>query len=143
MEFLAAQHDRPSQAMEQLRSAIWVRRGGLLAATVLLGLPVVLAMVPWQQPIVGSGRVAAYAPLDRQQTIEAPIAGRIVNWSVQEGSTVRAGDPLLEISFGFTREPHNKITRQGNIRACRADFCDQFFIFSIGVSPIHRVKNLV
>ncbi len=58
----------------------------------------VLIFVPWQQVTEGMGRVVAYAPLDRQQSIEAPISGRIVRWHVMEGSRVRKGDPILDIS---------------------------------------------
>jgi adhesin transport system membrane fusion protein len=56
------------------------------------------ALAPWQQNVRGSGRVIAYAPLERQQSIEAPIDGRVQRVLVQEGSRVRAGDPLLELS---------------------------------------------
>jgi membrane fusion protein, adhesin transport system len=72
-----------------------------LARTVLyffLTVFICLIFVPWQQTVSGSGRVVAYAPLDRQQFIEAPIEGRIVKWSVVEGSTVKKGDPILDIS---------------------------------------------
>lgn len=57
-----------------------------------------LSFIPWQQTATGSGRVVAYAPLDRQQFIEAPIEGRIVHWYVMEGSTVKKGDQIVEIS---------------------------------------------
>jgi len=57
-----------------------------------------LIFVPWQQTVFGTGRVIAYAPLDRQQFIEAPIDGRIVKWYVVEGSNVKKGDPVVEIS---------------------------------------------
>lgn len=58
----------------------------------------ILIFVPWQQVTVGMGRIVAYAPLDRQQSIEAPISGRIVKWHVIEGSRVRKGDPILDIT---------------------------------------------
>lgn len=57
-----------------------------------------LIFIPWQQTVSGTGRVVAYAPLDRQQFIEAPIDGRIVKWYVVEGSNVKKGDPIVEIS---------------------------------------------
>jgi len=57
-----------------------------------------LAFVPWQQSVVGDGRVIAFTPLERQQSIQAPLEGRIVRWWVQEGARVAAGDRLLEIS---------------------------------------------
>lgn len=69
----------------------------ILAWLFLLG-PVVLLVMPWQQNIVGEGRVVAYAPTERQQIMDAPINGRIIRWAVQEGSRVKAGDTLLELS---------------------------------------------
>lgn len=54
-------------------------------------------LAPWQQSITGSGRVIAFAPLERRQVIEAPLTARVVKWYVAEGSSVRAGDPLLEL----------------------------------------------
>lgn len=58
----------------------------------------ILPFVPWQQTTVGVGRVVAYAPLDRQQLIESPINGRVVKWHVHEGTRVKKGDPILNIS---------------------------------------------
>lgn len=57
-----------------------------------------LAFTPWQQSVQGNGRVIAYAPLERQQTIEAPLEGRVVEWYVQEGDLVKKGDPIAELS---------------------------------------------
>ncbi len=56
------------------------------------------ALAPWQQSIGGTGRVIAYAPLERQQMIDAPLDGRVVRWFVREGATVQAGDPLVELA---------------------------------------------
>jgi hypothetical protein len=54
--------------------------------------------LPWQQTAYGEGRVVAFSPTDRQQTIEAPVSGRIVHWHVHEGSLVKKGDKLVTIS---------------------------------------------
>lgn len=53
---------------------------------------------PWQQTVLGIGKVVAFAPLDRQQFIEAPIEGRITKWYIMEGSVVKTGDLIVEIS---------------------------------------------
>jgi adhesin transport system membrane fusion protein len=77
------------------------RAAHVLARLVVIGLVVVvllLIFVPWQQNLPGEGRVIAYAPLERQQFIEAPIEGRIQVWHVQEGQRVAAGDPIADIS---------------------------------------------
>jgi len=60
----------------------------------------VTAMVfaPWMQTATGTGRVVAYAPVERQQTVQSPIEGRVVRWHVAEGSRVKAGDPIVDMS---------------------------------------------
>lgn len=64
----------------------------------LLLVLLILVLTPWQQNIRGVGRVVAYAPQERQQAIEATVEGRIVSWKVQEGSEVKAGNLIGEIS---------------------------------------------
>ncbi len=66
---------------------------GLLLVAIL----VALAFVPWQQNVTGSGRVVAFDPFDRIQTIQAPVTGRIRHAWVIEGTRVKGGDPLVEI----------------------------------------------
>ncbi|WP_262965603.1 HlyD family secretion protein [Methylobacter psychrophilus] len=69
------------------RAAVWL----------FLLTPLALLLTPWQQNITGTGRVTAFAPLERQQNVDAPVAGRIVQWLTKEGNKVKAGDVLLEI----------------------------------------------
>lgn len=77
-------------------------RGQRVLAAVVAGLTatlvVVLCVTPWQQSVPGTGRVIAYAPDERQQNIEAPIDGRVLRWYVKEGTLVKAGEPLVELS---------------------------------------------
>lgn len=84
--------------VQSVQSPRMVRRLSRLIATVLAAMPVMLILVPWQQNVRGSGRVSAYAPLERQQDIQAPVSGRVVHCWVMEGSVVQAGDRLLEIA---------------------------------------------
>jgi membrane fusion protein, adhesin transport system len=65
---------------------------------IFIGLVVMLFVTPWQQTSYGIGRVVAYGPLDRQQYIDSPLKGRVVHWFVNEGSRVKKGDPIVEIS---------------------------------------------
>lgn len=57
-----------------------------------------LAFVPWQQNVAGSGKMIAWAPMERQQTIDAPVDGRLVRWFVTEGSRVRKGHSVAEMA---------------------------------------------
>ena len=68
---------------------------------------------PWQQTVLGTGKVVAFTPLERQQFIEAPIEGRITKWYVMEGSVVKQGDLILEIS---DNDPQflNRLTEEKN-----------------------------
>ena len=59
---------------------------------------ILLIVLPWQQTSTGTGRVVAYSPTERQQSIDAPVEGRLGRWFVQEGSIVKMGDPIVEIS---------------------------------------------
>ena len=79
---------------QTLRARVLARRLVLAALVLLLG----LVLAPWQQSIGGRGRVIAYAPLDRLQPVEAPIDGRVVEWMVEEGQFVAAGDPIARLA---------------------------------------------
>lgn len=74
------------------------RRVARALAVAFIAAALLAALAPWQQSVTGSGRVIAYAPLERQQTLEAPIDGRVINWFVQEGMHVEAGERLLDLS---------------------------------------------
>lgn len=70
--------------------AIWTL--ALLFAAVLA-----LAFTPWQQTVVGTGKVTAFSPMQRPQTLEAPISGRLKGWRVMEGQQVEAGQVVAEL----------------------------------------------
>jgi len=61
-------------------------------------LPLIALFLPWQQNVTAAGKVTALSPSERVQTIDAPLNGVISKWYVNEGSVVKAGDVLLEIS---------------------------------------------
>lgn len=90
--------DDSSDAMRMVRTSHWTSRTAKVIALCFVAAPILVMLVPWVQNLRGQGRVIAFAPLERQQQIEAAIDGRIVNWKVQEGSEVERGDVLLEIS---------------------------------------------
>ncbi len=77
--------------------ARWIRPVALGLVS-LFGIgPLIALFAPWQQNVTGSGRVAAFTPLDRPQDVQAPVAGRVVEVFVSEADAVRKGDPLLRI----------------------------------------------
>ena len=60
--------------------------------------PFLTLFLPWQQNVTALGKVTAYSPAERTQTIDAPVGGVITKWHVQEGTKVKKGDVLIEIS---------------------------------------------
>ncbi|MBL9164267.1 MAG: HlyD family efflux transporter periplasmic adaptor subunit [Planctomycetaceae bacterium] len=60
---------------------------------------VALFAAPWQQSVRGTGQVVAYAPLERQQIVEANVSGRVHKWGdgIREGVTVAKGQLILEL----------------------------------------------
>lgn len=69
----------------------------LLVVLSLIALPVVLLFVPWQQNVMGSGRVVAYDPKDRPQRVDSPINARIKKWHVVEGTRVKVGQRMVDL----------------------------------------------
>ena len=61
---------------------------------------VIVSMIflPWVQTVQGDGSVIAYSPNDRQQHLEAPVDGRIAQWLVTEGSRVKQGQIIVELT---------------------------------------------
>lgn len=57
-----------------------------------------LVLTRWVQTATGTGTVTALDPADRTQSITALTGGRISRWFVRDGSTVRKGDPIVEIN---------------------------------------------
>ena len=107
----------PSQkrtaAIHLVQSSRFARR---FAKFLLFGLVLsILAMMilPWQQTSRSAGQVVAYAPQERQQTIQAPakgVVGRIADGLV-EGTVVKKGDFILEIQ-PFAANQVEQITGQ-------------------------------
>ena len=57
-----------------------------------------LIFAPWVQNVSGIGKVVGTTPFERQQTIDTAVEGRVTKWYVIEGSKVKEGDLIAEIS---------------------------------------------
>ncbi|WP_109831644.1 HlyD family secretion protein [Reichenbachiella versicolor] len=74
---------------------------GRVLARWLMGLSavfIILLFLPWQQNIRGTGKITAFTPANRPQSVESAIAGRIANWNIREGQFVNEGDTILTLS---------------------------------------------
>lgn len=59
---------------------------------------IIILFLPWTQNISGQGLVTTLRPDQRPQTIQSQIPGRIEQWFVREGDSVKKGDTILKIS---------------------------------------------
>lgn len=86
-------------SLQLARSSRQARRIALVLLIMLVATIGLMAFAPWQQTVTGEGYVVAYAPRERQQTLEATIKGRIVRWNedLVENSRVSKGDFIAEI----------------------------------------------
>jgi multidrug efflux pump subunit AcrA (membrane-fusion protein) len=85
-------------SLELTETAPFARKLARSLVFLFLLLVVFLGFSPWQQNVSGMGRVVAFTPLERQQVVQAPVEGRVMHWWVREGTKVKAGDKLAEIS---------------------------------------------
>lgn len=82
-----------------------------------------LAVLPWQQTSFGEGRVLAWAPDERAQSIDAPVSGRVERWLVREGDRVEAGTPIVELRDNdpdlMDRLQRDRLTLEASLEAAR------------------------
>jgi multidrug efflux pump subunit AcrA (membrane-fusion protein) len=76
----------------------FVRRLGRWLFWLFFIIPFLMLFLPWLQNISASGMLTALNPADRRQAVEAPISGVISKWYVQEGTLVKMGDVLLDMT---------------------------------------------
>jgi multidrug resistance efflux pump len=85
-------------AMEMVEANHSARRLAYLMLALLGVTTAILIFTPWMQNVDGAGHVSALTPLERTQTISAPVDGRVAKWHVTEGTKVKAGDPIVELA---------------------------------------------
>jgi len=93
-----------SKEVTEFRSLEMVKTGrlpkilGVLLLVSLFVWSILLMFVPWRQSVVGSGEIIVFTPMQRPQTIEAQISGRLLQWYVVDGQLVTEGQLIAELS---------------------------------------------
>jgi multidrug resistance efflux pump len=95
---MSTAHSTQTSAMGLVQPSRASRVVGRLLVAAFVLVAVVLCVTPWQQSAPGTGRVVAYAPDERRQNLEAPMEGRVLRWFVREGSVVKKGDPIVDLT---------------------------------------------
>jgi multidrug efflux pump subunit AcrA (membrane-fusion protein) len=85
-------------ALDLVKTPVFVKRFVKRIGYIFFIFPILALFLPWQQNVTALGQVTAFSPSERVQTIDAPVSGVINKWYVQEGSKVKEGELLLEIS---------------------------------------------
>jgi multidrug resistance efflux pump len=82
-----------------VQSSVLAKRIAKMLVVGLVASIVAMMILPWQQTSRGSGQVVAYAPQERQQTIQSQVEGVVsyIGEGMVEGRPVRRGDVILEI----------------------------------------------
>lgn len=87
-------------ALKLVQSSLTIRRLAHLLLGLLTVALVAMFFVPWQQSARGSGKVVAFAPQERQQTVMCPVKEGVVARvadGIVEGVHVEQGQFILEI----------------------------------------------
>lgn len=96
-------HHYPPAHYEQLTSLARIKVPRAIRITTwlcvltMVMISMALRFVPWVQTSSGMGMVTTLAPGDRLQHINAMVPGRIAEWYVRDGDSVKAGDPIVRI----------------------------------------------
>jgi len=105
-------------------------------------LPIFTLFLPWQQNITGNGYISAYAPAGRQQTIQSPVSGRIEQWHIKEGTKVKKGDLLLEVSDIDPQLPERLQQQREATQAKLAAKQQEFESYQIQIERLETVRDM-
>lgn len=84
-------------SLRRIRLPRPLRQLGWIIVMELLLSSAALIWIPWVQTTSGMGQVTTLNPRDRVQNISAAVSGRVAEWFVQEGDTVKRGAPIVRI----------------------------------------------
>lgn len=105
-----------------------------------LALALFLSLVPWYQFSRAKGRVVAFNPNDRVQEITAPLEGIVEEWLVQDGQSVKKGDPIVRV---IDNDPQYILRLEENRDAAVAKFEAAKEATNTGRLNFHRQEKLV
>lgn len=92
---------QPVGGLPTLEKAGTIHRARSLAwilTAMFIFFSIALVFTPWQQSVSGVGQVSALTPIERTQSIAAPVEGRVLKWHVTEGSPVKEGQLVVELT---------------------------------------------
>jgi len=75
-----------------------VRFGAVLVFAMMVLSVAAMVFAPWTQNIRGVGKVSAYSPDERQQSLTAPVDGIIRQRFISEGSRVTKGQSIVDVA---------------------------------------------
>jgi multidrug efflux pump subunit AcrA (membrane-fusion protein) len=99
-----------------------------------------LIIVPWVQNVQGIGRVIAYSPDERQQSINSPVDGLIKQWFVLEGMIVRKGESIVDVA-DMDPDIMNRLERERAAMQTKLDAAQQ--ALDTSRKNLDRQKSLV
>jgi multidrug resistance efflux pump len=85
-------------ALDKIGNVHSARTLAWILTALFLFFSVALIFTPWQQSVSGVGQVSALTPIERTQSIAAPVEGRVLKWHVTEGSAVKEGQLVVELT---------------------------------------------
>jgi multidrug efflux pump subunit AcrA (membrane-fusion protein) len=74
-----------------------LRFGAVLVLSMIVCSVVAMVFAPWTQNVRGVGKVSAYSPDERQQSLTSPVDGIIRQWFVLEGTKVKKGQNIVDV----------------------------------------------
>lgn len=96
--------DSKERKAPRFRSLQMVKTPVIFTITITCIIAIMIACIvaamflPWRQSVTGTGKIIVFSPMDRPQTIEAQIPGRIVNWYVRDGQDVQKGQKIVSLA---------------------------------------------
>ncbi len=86
------------ESLELVQTGPWPKLLGALLLVLLLISSIGALFIPWRQSVVGAGEIIVFSPMERPQTIEAQIPGRLLQWYVRDGQLVQKGQLIAELA---------------------------------------------